>query len=385
MRIIARCAHGLEWLCAAELSATVAGGGDIALDRRELVFSLASLEPSLLNLRTVDDAFAEAGRFDGIGTTKAALPSIAQEVSRLPWAALAERIQIIRPVSRAPLIDVVASLEGRRSYNRFAVEQAAGEAVSRVLGGTYLRRTADGRAPGEPELAVRLFLRGDRLIAALRIGAVPAHRRAYKLDAGPGTLHPPAAAALARLADPRPGTRVLDPFCGDGTIAIETVLAYPATQVAASDADPERVASTARNAARARAVMHITCADALSAGVRADVIVTNPPWNLGVDASGALAGSLDPFWPHAAGLLAPAGRLVVLAGAELDVPNTLRRMGFGVGLVIGVRLAGRICHVVLAAPPGQALPEIPDEAMRWRTRAIETGVLAPWPGVEGAG
>ena len=88
---------------------------------------------------------------------------------------------------------------------------------------------------------MRVAVRDGAVAAALRIAARPLHRRDWKLDTGPGTLHPPMAAALARLASPEPGRTVLDPFCGDGTIAIETALAFPEVRVVAHDLDPDRL------------------------------------------------------------------------------------------------------------------------------------------------
>lgn len=375
MRLIARCVHGLEWLCAAELSEALPDAVVSVLDRRTVLFSVPVLSSAVLALRTADDIFAEAGQIDGVGPTKGALPAVARRLRRLPWDRVEEAIRAIRPVVDMPLIDVVASLDGRRSYNRFAVEQLAGEVVSDQLGGRYLRRTADGREPGEPDLTIRLFLHADQLLAGVRLGVSPAHRRPYKQDTGPGTLHPPAAAALALLASPEPDSLVLDPFCGDGTVMIETGLAFPAVRLQGSDVDRSRVASTLRNAARAGVALAADCADAGSlSGRRAEAIVTNPPWNLTVDALGSLSGSLLPFWQRLPSLLSSGGRLVVLANAELAVPDTLRSMGFGISLAAGVRLAGRLCHVVLAGPE-RSLPAIPAAAQPWRRRALRSGLL----------
>jgi 23S rRNA G2445 N2-methylase RlmL len=385
-RFIARCVHGLEWLCADEISTAFPDVTGSGIDRREVTFTLPAIRPDVLRLATVDDVFVQAGCCAGVGTTKEAPALVARAFSRLPWAELSAQIEAVRPVPGAPLIDVVASLEGRRSYNRFAVECATGEVVAQALGGRYLARTAHGREPGEPDLTVRVFVRGDQAVAALRVSAVPAHRRAYKLNTAAGTLHPPVAAAMARLAV-LPGEVtgagvVLDPFCGDGTIPIEIALAVPGVRVLGSDADPDRLANARANAERAGVPVTWSQADAgvLTAGLAEHLagpvgaIVTNPPWNLAVDAAGELARSLDAFWAQVPAVLAKDGRLVVLADADLDVPGTLRARGFSLGLVTGVRLAGRVCHLVLAAPAG-TVPQLPPGAAAWRAGAIESGVL----------
>jgi 23S rRNA G2445 N2-methylase RlmL len=269
------------------------------------------------------------------------------------------------------VLDVVAEVDGHR-FGRFAVEHAVGALLAPRLRGTYLRRTAAGREPGEPDLTVRVAVRDGAVSAAIRLADRPLHRRAWKRDTGPGTLHPPVAAALAHLADPGPGQTVLDPFCGDGTIAIETAAAYPAAHVAGSDLDPARLANAERNAARAAVAVTLTRADAgQPIGASVDAVITNPPWNLAVDGSGSLRGGLGPLWRRLPALV-PDGRLVVVADAELDAPAALTRAGFAVGLSARIRLAGRVSDVVLAAPGRPVL----SEALRtWRERAIAAGVV----------
>ena len=221
---------------------------------------------------------------------------------------------------------------------------------------------------------MRVSVRAGDVTAALRLAAQPLHRRAWKQDTGPGTLHPPVAAALARLADPAPGQSVLDPFCGDGTIAIETALAYPEVRVTGRDLDPVRLENAARNAARAGVALTLDRADAGQPGSGGvDAVITNPPWNLAVDGAGSLQTGLDPLWRHLPALLAPYGRLVAITDAGLAAPRALAQAGLGRGLVTRVRLAGRVSDVVLATSESGAV--LPDRLRRWRERALAAGVV----------
>ncbi|TMM40986.1 MAG: methyltransferase domain-containing protein [Actinobacteria bacterium] len=376
MIFIARAVHGIEWVCAEEIARTLPAG-DVRLARREVTFRLPSVDDRLHALRTVDDVFVRVGEVGDVGTTKDALPVLARRLAALDWSAAAPGAV---PGRR---FDVVASIEGRRTYNRYAVEAAAGAALAPVLGATFVARTDAGSA-GESDLTVRLFLRGPVAVAALRLAARPLHRRAYKQDTGPGTLHPPLAAALARLTAPAGGERVLDPFSGDGTLAIEATLAYPDARVTGTDIDPARVANARANAQRAGVAVEFAVADAgeadagrdarpddvRAADVRAaDVVLTNPPWNLAVDAAGTLAGSLDRFWRTV------PGRLCAVTDADLAVPEALRRQGFTTALTTRVRLAGRVSDVVLAAPPGHPAPALPPGLATWREQAVRAGVV----------
>jgi 23S rRNA G2445 N2-methylase RlmL len=368
--IIARCVHGLEWVCADEIATRLPSATSVRLARREVVFGVPTVDSGLLGLRTVDDVFVEVGRIEGVGATRDALPPLARRVAALPF-------DNGGPPYR-PRVDVVASVEGRRTYSRFEVEQAVGPAVAARLGGSYLARAADGRMPGEPDVSVRLFLRGTAMTVAVRLGRRPLHRRPYKLDTGPGTLHPPMAAALVRLAGPPAGAVLLDPFCGDGTIAIESGLTDRTARVVASDIDAGRLGNAAANADRAGVRPAFVRADAGRLPVRPGsigAVVTNPPWNLAVDAGGRLDASLEEFWVRLRGPLAADGRVGLVADEGLDAPGTARRLGWPVALAARVRLAGRISHIVLCGVPGGAAPRLAAGLARWRERALADGIV----------
>jgi tRNA (guanine6-N2)-methyltransferase len=379
--VIARSVRGLEWIAAGEISGWLPEAAGIAMSSRQVTFGLPALAPSLLDLRTVDDLFLDVGQVSGVGPAKDAPPLAASRIAALGWAGALDTLGDLRALPGKPLFDVVVSLEGRRTYSRFVMEQAVGTALAPLLSGCYLARTSEGRQAGEPELTVRVFVRGTDARVALRLASQPLHRRWYKQDTGAGSLHPPVAAALARLADPARAATVADPFCGDGTAAIETALAYPGCRVLAGDIDPVRLRNCARNAARAggrlgRLALHQFDAGRLPWPDRSiDAVITNPPWNVAVDARGLLGASLDPFWHHLHHLLSPAGRLCLIVDAQLGAADRLRRMGYQFALATQIRLAGRVSQLVLCAPPGQRCPRIPAGLARWRRRALADGLV----------
>lgn len=376
MRFLARCVRGLEWVAADE----IASGLDparIRMRRREIQFNLPEPDPALLALRTVDDVFAEVGRLDGVGHTKDIPPKLAERVADLDWREAVECLQQLRDLPARPRFDVVVSLEGRRNFNRFTVEDTIGTALAPRLGSAgFVSRTRDGSRAAETDMTVRLLLQGNGATVALRLASRPLHRRPYKQDAGPGSLHPPLAAALVRMAVTGDDQIVGDPFCGDGTIPIETVLAHPGARVLGSDLDPERLANARVNARRAKADITLVRADAGRLPWRpggVDVVVTNPPWSVAVEADGALAGSLEHLWSALPSL---AGRhACLIADADLDAPGQLRAAGLALlPHVQRVRNAGRISDIVLAAP-GTSAPVLPPGPAGWLDRAVGTGIV----------
>lgn len=378
--VVARVLRGLEWVAADEIAGIPAAAG-LRMSPRQVLFRTPALGPEILGLRTVDDAFLVVGATRDPGHTKDVPPKLARWVAGLDWKAGLRQIGELRPIPARPRFDVVASFAGRRNFNRYAVEDALGAELGRLLGGDYQSRTPRaGKTPelGPVDVTVRLFLDGGQAVATLRIAARPLHRRDYKLDTGPGTLHPALAAMLARVAAPEPGSTVLDPFCGDGTIAIEAAIACPPARVTAADLDPERVENTRRNAARAGVDITVRRADAGAVAAEpgsVSVLLTNPPWNLAVDAAGSLKESLKPFWRRIPEVLTPSARICVVSDNESETAESLRRGKFEVGLTVQLRIAGRLAQLVLAAPPGAEVPQLPEGLRRWRQQALDAGLV----------
>jgi tRNA (guanine6-N2)-methyltransferase len=104
-------------------------------------------------------------------------------------------------------------------------------------------------------------------------------------------------------------------------------------------------------------------------------VVTNPPWNLAVDAGGRLGASLEEFWVRLRESLAVDARVCVITDEGLDAPGTARRLDWPVGLATRIRLAGRVSHVVLCGVPGGEAPRLAPGLATWRERAIADGIV----------
>ncbi len=375
--IIARSVHGLEWVCAWEACAGGVAASDVRLSRRQADFEIESVGPSLLGLRTADDVFVKVADIYGVGRTKAGLPALGQAAAALDWPRAFGILRAVREVAERGSFDVVASVEGRPSYNRFAVEQSIGRAVAPVLGATFSERDGGARAGAESDFTVRAFVSDDRATIAIRLGARPLHRRAYKVSTGPATLHPPVAAALAAIGAPATG-RLLDPFCGDGTIGIEAALTHRRLSVLATDIDPRRVRNARQNAALAGVDIEVRLADAAAvaeSSAAVDAVITNPPWNQTVSPAGRMAGSGRSFWDVLAPVLGPDGTMCCVTDADLGVPGMMARQGWQLGLAQRIRLAGRVADVTQAAPPGRPAPGLPAGLADWRRKALAAGVV----------
>ena len=383
--LIARCVRGLEWILAAEISGSGATSGldpaGLRLAQRQVTFTVTRLSGQLLALRTADDLFLDVGTVTGVEHTQAALPVLAAGLAQLDLAGSLSAVRDIRELPGPLTLDVVASLAGQRRYNRYAVEDTAGPVLARSLGARYVSRSA-GAADWPPDgtsLTVRLFLQGTDAGVAVRAGPRPLHRRGWKVRTGPGSLHPPVAAALARIARHPGGGLVADPFCGDGTIPVEVALADPGARVVAADLDQDRLGNASENAARAGVPVRFVRADMggpLLRSGRLDQVITNPPWNRAVGAGGQAAAGLAPFWRRLPAAFGPRGRVAVIAEADLGTATGLRKHGYDIVLTQGVRLAGRLSEILVATPPGFAPLPLDPALTGWRERAISRNIVS---------
>lgn len=306
-RLLARTVRGIESIVADELVERRLGRV-LRVGHRDVLFEPARLGPDLLSPRCADDVLLVAATLDGIGRRRDSLRELARTAERLPLRQLLERRERCGGGPFAT-VDVSASFVGRRNYNRYDIEDAVGGPLSAALGRPY-RGRRDGVAPPTGGLSFRVTIDGERATVAVRIADRPLHRRPYRLRSTPGSLHPPVAQALVRMANPAPGERLLDPCCGSGTIPLEA----PGT-LHRLGVDSSAAALAAADVNDAAGAVRWWRADAGELPVRTgsiDVVVSNPPWDRQVPPSGRLAHDPGRFWAELSRVLRPGGRAVLL-------------------------------------------------------------------------
>ncbi|RZT13212.1 23S rRNA G2445 N2-methylase RlmL [Kribbella sp. VKM Ac-2569] len=320
--VLVRTVTGLEWLAAEELA--VAGHRVVEVGKRQVVVEPASESIAGSPPRLADDLFVVYAAIADPGHTKAALAGAADELRRV----------LESPGDRSTFA-VSASCVGVRNFNRYDVEDLVGEQLSHLTGGRYHSRR-QGVAPPDERSEWRVVLDGKTLWVALRPYAVPLHRRTWRQQTVRGSLHPPVAAAMARLADLAPDHNVVDPFCGAGTLLLEAHQLEPQAEYVGLDHDPAAIAAARANAAGRR--MQWRCADTRRLTTGADRIITNPPWNRRVQ-----IGDLAPYLRAWRRVL--DGRLVAIL-----TPEQATRLGRGwrVQARYDVTVAGRHPVIVVA-------------------------------------
>ena len=89
------------------------------------------------------------------------------------------------------------------------------------------------------------------------------------------------------------------------------------------------------------------------------------------------AAGVVPFWRQLPAAFGPRGRVAVIAEAGLGIPASLRGHGYGIALVQGIRLAGRLSEILVDDPAVlvAALPLDP-APISWRQRAVSSDIVS---------
>lgn len=236
--------------------------------RRVAARCVGSLRP-LLAIRTADDVYLDLGSWTDIDHRRSELAVFTARTAALDLETARRQIQDIRRIARTPVFSVTASFVGKRNYSADEIKTAVAQGVNARYGWIY---TPDDRAA---DLNLRLFIEHQAAHVGVRLAAHALHERDYKTAQIAGSLKPSVAAALVMLAEAHGGSRLLDPFCGAGTIVIEA--AQLDCEAWGGDFNSEALAAARSNTERGQ----IMAWDARKLPLRAeafDCVVSNLPW-----------------------------------------------------------------------------------------------------------
>ncbi len=239
----------------------------------EVLFSLAGSAEQLAALRLAGNAFQRFARFQ-VGHTKEALGVVAEHVGRVSldrWLQAWEELNGAAP--EADDISVSVTRRGEHNFTYAEVQEAAMAAVEQQLG---RRATLDERP-----LELRVEIDDDICRLLARLSHYPLSRRPYKVRHIPAETDAAIAAAMVRKSSPTRLDRVLDPYCGSGTIPIERAFAAPFGALTAGDLKPRNVDYARANAEAAGVEVALGVWDAQSlpfADGAFTRVITAPPF-----------------------------------------------------------------------------------------------------------
>jgi tRNA (guanine6-N2)-methyltransferase len=207
---------GLESIAEDEIHKEL--GGEVKRSTRGLVvFRVPEIDPSVLQLRTVEDIFLFGWGTDKLTYRAADLERIrfwtAREVN---WDRLLRIHHTIRPKPRGKTTyRLVTQMSGEHGYLRRDARQALAEGLAGKLPSSW--------RPAEENASVEIWLTidGATAVCGLRLSDRTMRHRKYKMEHLRASLRPTIAASMAYLAEIKPNQVILDPMCGAGTILAE--------------------------------------------------------------------------------------------------------------------------------------------------------------------
>jgi predicted DNA-binding transcriptional regulator AlpA len=264
---------------------------------------------------------------------------------------------------------------------------SADDAAELVLSLAVARKTGDAAPIEVPNIAERTLslvkeavdrVEASGLGAAADFALERLARSQGKLGADFGFVGSRTTTLLANLAAARPGGVLYDPACGIAAALIESVrLGARPSRLVGHDINQRALQIAAQRAALHDVHIELTLTDVLSEdadpGLRADVILLEPPFGLRLNASRRLTdarfnfgapprSSADTAWlQHAIAHLSDAGRAYVLTPA-----GTLFRGG-GEGR-IRAELVKHGCVEAIVGLPGKLLPHTSIPLALWVLR-----------------
>jgi len=353
--LFARTIRGIEWCAAAEIEQRC-GAKITEIRHREIRFQLDELREELRNLGSVDDVFLTCGTMSDLDHTRATLGVLAQRSSGISFVEAIAPLERLRKIPAQPNFDVVASFLGRRNYNRFEIEDTLAEVIRRQTGWAYTpqREAKTDRL----DLSFRIHLSGPEAIVGVRLTSTPLHRRTYKIESRTGTLHPPLAFAMALLSNLAENQKVIDPFCGVGTILIEASKLESRIRALGVDIDHDSTRKAHRTAESARSEIQFVVGDAgrlpVSDG-RIDRVISNPAWGRAVEVEGSIRVDRSAFFEELRRVSSPGARIVLLLEPAPELQPSIERAGFAVLLRTQVSLFGSWPEIHVLGASGSRL------------------------------
>ena len=213
----------MDWPGDGSLVATCGGGAEEALEQEitDLGMQALARENGIVRFSGRAPELVRANQ--ELRTASRVLVPLAQGAVRgyddlyrlarsVPWATL---------VPPEKTIAVTAVVRDRRLPDHRLAALRIKDAIVDAQRAKGRRSSVDRRHPDVP---VVLFAADGKAEISLDSSGAPLHERGYRREAGEAPLRETVAAAMLRYSGWNPGTPLLDPFCGSGTIVIEAAM-----------------------------------------------------------------------------------------------------------------------------------------------------------------
>lgn len=202
---------GLGQISEKEIRTQFPGVNFIFNSDKYIAFSIKDISPkSLLKLKTVDDVHFLVAYFRNF-------ENISEDfiVDNLPFSALNNAKNFIQKIRKVDdTFSITVSKHKNNQINLESLKVKIAQKFSEQTKNTYTERE-------HSNFDIRIHLDSSSVFYSCRIPKTGLYDRSYRKCKKEGALKPPIAAALCMLLDPKEGKRLVDNFCGTGTILCE--------------------------------------------------------------------------------------------------------------------------------------------------------------------
>jgi len=220
----------------------------------------------LFEMRSIEHIIQIIKTFS-VKKTKNGLDEIYEELSRLA-------------IPLGSTFRVTCERIGSHDYTSIDVQRAAGQAIVDKYG-TKVNLE-------DPETVVRVDVAHDLCIVGIQLTRTSLRIRYPRAFHHPSALNPVIAYAMLRYVDVQSGDRILDAFCGGGTIVIEAAQVWENLEAIGLDISPKSIDGARRNseAAKVKSKVKFIVGDAtrlekfLPKGLKVDKAVSNLPFGI---------------------------------------------------------------------------------------------------------
>lgn len=269
MNYIAYCTKGLEQVVVSELQIIanpiqIQEGGS-----KRVVFQTRADPKTLLKLRTIDDIGVLVGTIDSIES----LQDIREKIDGIDFRNIRQEIKLVRPLNTS--FSITTSLTGVKVFTSSELLQTVSARIQNTYGYEFTERD-------HTNFDLRIFIDQTKAYLSIRLTKESLHNRAYKINATKGSLKPTIAAAMVYLATGGEShKKIVDSFCGSGTILCEAYL--QGHEIYGGDINNESITITQTNLSQLHATKQtVKHADATKTSWPSnyfDCGISNLPWD----------------------------------------------------------------------------------------------------------
>ena len=339
MRFIAFTTKGLEKVSEKEITDTFKEAKIIEVATKRIIFD-SDFNTRLASLKTIDDIGLLVHQ-----SKTMTLDSIVSDISQAGLASAKENIGNFRSLNNT--FSLTVGLVGSLKFTAKDVIEKISHQLSKQFGWSFTEFD-------HQNFDIRIFVDREELYVSVRLTKQSLGKRDYKKVSKAGSLKPTVAAALLLLcANQNKRLRIVDSFCGSGTILCESFVA--GHDVFGGDIDSESVRITKENlntigCTALDTIKHLDAKRTDWHNDYFDLAISNLPWNEKIKVE-SITNLYEQSIKEFARILQPQGSLCILVSKpELAVKYIKKFFPTKKIEILKIGLLGQNPTIIVAAP-----------------------------------